>query len=398
MSDLFSVRHELSVTNNGLLLRGTQIVMPSKLRRETLKHAHKGHQGIVKTKQALRTKVWWLKMEKDAKDYEQRCHACQCLGQADLPAPITFNQMPSKPWERLHMDFLGPDTTGETLLVVTDAYSKFPEVEIMKSTTTKQVITRLERIFATHGLPLEVRTDNGPPFNANVFHQYMKSRGIPYRTVTPLWPQANGEAESFMKPLNKAIRAAQLEGLDWREEIYTFLLAYRTAPQCSTGMAPAQLLFNREARIPMSPEKREVVCKELRNKAKENVEKKQHRAKTYIDKKRRAREPQISVGDTVLVRQQYRNKPTSLFDPKPLVVTAVNGTMLTASREDYLVTRNVSHFKKYFHSESDALKAKHACDGEDKDTDNGATGTCKQREASEARRYPLRSRNKPKYY
>ena len=127
------------------------------------------------------------------------------------------------------------------------------------------------------------------------------------------------------------------------------------------------------------------------------MEKKQRRAKTYVDKKmRRAREPQISVGDTVLVRQQYRNKLTSLFDPKPLVVTAVNGTMLTASREDYLVT--VSHFKKYLHSESDALKAKHACDGEDKDTDDGATGTCKQREALEARRYPLRSRNKPKYY
>ena len=73
-----------------------------------------------------------------------------------------------------------------------------------------------------------------------------------------------------MKPLNKAIRAAQLEGLDWREEIYTFLLAYRTTPQCSTGVAPAQLLFNREVRstIPMSPEKREVVYKELHNKAK----------------------------------------------------------------------------------------------------------------------------------
>jgi hypothetical protein len=221
-SDLFSVRHELSVTNSGLLMRGTQIVMPSKLRMETLKHAHKGHQGIVKTKQALRTKVWWPKIEKDSKDYVQRCHAYLCLGQADPPAPIKFNQMPSKPWERLHMDFLGPYTSGETLLVVTDAYSKFPEVEIMKSTTTKQVSASLERIFATHALPLEVRTDNGPPFNAKEFHQYMKDRGILYRTVTPLWPQANGEAESFMKPLNKAIRAAQLEGCYWREEIYTF--------------------------------------------------------------------------------------------------------------------------------------------------------------------------------
>ena len=65
------------------------------------------------------------------------------------------------------------------------------------------------------------------------------------------------------------------------------------------------------------------------------MEKKQSKAKTYVDKKRKAIEPQISVGDTVLVRQQNRNK---LFDPKPLVVTVVNGTMLTASREDYLVS------------------------------------------------------------
>ena len=148
-----------------------------------------------------------------------------------------------------------------------------------------------------------------------------------------------------------------------------FVVRFLQFSQCSTGVAPAQLLFNREVRstIPMSPEKREVVYKELHNKAKENVEKKQRRAKTCIDKKRRAREPQISVGDTVLVRQQYRNKLTSLFDPKPLVVTAVNGTMLTASREGYLVTRNVSHFKKYFHSESDALKAKHTCDEEEEE-------------------------------
>ena len=87
----------------------------------------------------------------------------------------------------------------------------------------------------------------------------------------------------------------------------------------------------------MSPEKREVVYKELHDKGKENVEKKQRKAKTYVDKKRRAKEPQISVGDTVLVRQQYRNKLTSLFDPKPSVVTAVNGAILTALREDYLV-------------------------------------------------------------
>ena len=257
-------------TTNGLVLRGTKIVMPDKLRTETLKLAHKGHQGIVKTKQALRTKVWWPGIDKDAKNYVQRCHACQCLGQTDPPAPLKQNPMPNKPWERLHMDFLGSYPSGETLLVVIDAYSKFPEVEIMKTTTTKAVTKRLERVFATHGLPIEVRCDNGPPFNAKEFEEYMKERGIIYRTVTPLWPQANGEAKSFMKPLNKAIKAARLEGLNWKEEIYNFLLSYRTTPHCSTGVAPIQLLFNREVRnnIPLLPRKDEINYYDLHKKSK----------------------------------------------------------------------------------------------------------------------------------
>ena len=55
--NMYSVRHELPMTANDLVLRGTKPVMPQKLRAETLKLVHKGHQGIVKPKQAC-TKVW----------------------------------------------------------------------------------------------------------------------------------------------------------------------------------------------------------------------------------------------------------------------------------------------------------------------------------------------------
>ena len=111
-SNLYSVRDELSVTNSGLVLRGTKIIMPRSLRSTTLTLAHKGHHGVVKTKQALRTKVWWPKIDIDANVYVQNCHACQCLGHQDPPPPLKPNVMPSKPWERLHMDFLGPYPTG----------------------------------------------------------------------------------------------------------------------------------------------------------------------------------------------------------------------------------------------------------------------------------------------
>ena len=82
----YSVREELTVTPNRLLLRGTKLIIPTKLRNETITHAHKGHQGIVKTKQALRTKVWWLRIDKDAEQFIKHCHACQSLGHGD---PLT---------------------------------------------------------------------------------------------------------------------------------------------------------------------------------------------------------------------------------------------------------------------------------------------------------------------
>ena len=92
------------------------------------------------------------------------------------------------------MDFYGPFPTGETLLVVFNSYSKFPEVEIMTSTTAPCSHENLD--LATHGLPKEIFSDNGPPFTSREIKQFMKERGINLRHVTPLWSQANDEAFS----------------------------------------------------------------------------------------------------------------------------------------------------------------------------------------------------------
>ena len=58
---LFSkLRNELTVNDaSNLLLRDTRIVLPSSLRNTAIQIAHEGHQGLVKTKRLLRTKVWF---------------------------------------------------------------------------------------------------------------------------------------------------------------------------------------------------------------------------------------------------------------------------------------------------------------------------------------------------
>lgn len=76
-----------------------------------------------------------------------------------------------------------------------------------------------------------------------------------------------------MKPLGKAIKAAKIEGKDWKEELPEFLLAYRSTPHTVTGVAPAALLFNRQirTRLPSITEEKEVDYRMMHKQAQQNV-------------------------------------------------------------------------------------------------------------------------------
>jgi len=210
---LFSkVKDELTVSEMNIILRDTRIVVPTALRDKAIMLAHEGHQGLVKTKKLLREKVWFPGIEEHAKQLIGSCIPCQANGPQNKPDPLQMSPLPPEPWHTVHMDFCGPFPTGEYLFVVIDAYSRYPEVEIVHSTSAKSTIAKMDRIFATHGIPRVVRSDNGPPFSGEEIKQFMLENGIEHRRITPLWPQANSEAENFMKPITKAIRSARAEG------------------------------------------------------------------------------------------------------------------------------------------------------------------------------------------
>ena len=102
-----AVRYELSLLGK-LILRGTRIVVPEKLRNQILDLDHEGHQGVVKTKQRLCSKVWWPGMDRGVKHKCQVCHGCQLVSQPSPPEPMRRTELPTEPWQDLAADLLGP--------------------------------------------------------------------------------------------------------------------------------------------------------------------------------------------------------------------------------------------------------------------------------------------------
>ena len=241
--------------------------------------------------------------------------------------------------------FFGPLPTGEYLLVVIDRYSRFPEVEIFSSTKAPVIIPRLDKIFAVHGIPAILRSDNGPPFNGEEYSRYLQTLGIKAEWSTPKWPQGNATVERFMQPLGKALKTAKLDGRPWRQELQRFLLHYRTTPHSTTGVPPAELLFNPTVRGKLPVLKKRVVRRH--SEARKMDEKRQSYNKQYADEKRHAKESSIKVGDCVLIRQERRNKLTSNYNSEPYTVTYKNKCEITATNKDgHTVRRNVSHCKR----------------------------------------------------
>eukprot|EP00795_Rhopilema_esculentum_P011067 gene11067-19928_t len=176
------------------------------------------------------------------------------------------------------------------------------------------VIPKLDGIFATHGIPVKLTSDNGPPFNGTEFERYMKALNIDWKTSNPLWPQGNANVENLNKTLSKVLHKAKLEERNWRQELQRFLLSYRATPH-TTKIAPCELLYNRKIRgfLPELPTKR-VINKH--REAKENIARGKASNKKYYDIRHHAKKSNIKEGDIVICLQKKSNKLTSKFSPE----------------------------------------------------------------------------------
>ena len=134
------------------------------------------------------------------------------LSRAYLPdqrnEQLQSHELPSRPWQKLGIDLFEFDGNLKDFLCVVDFYSDYFEVEhLPHNKTAHAIIVRLKRMFAGHGIPDLIISDNGPPFNSLDFAQFMKDYEITHKTSSPRYARSNGKAESAVKIATKKLIA-----------------------------------------------------------------------------------------------------------------------------------------------------------------------------------------------
>lgn len=88
---------------------------------------------------------------------------------------------------------------------VSDAHSKWMDIHPMQTITSTKTIEKLRIIFANHGLPQKIVTDNGPSFTSSEFRAFMSANGIVHIKSAPYHPSTNGLAERAVQTFKQAI-------------------------------------------------------------------------------------------------------------------------------------------------------------------------------------------------
>ncbi|UYV66753.1 K02A2.6-like [Cordylochernes scorpioides] len=270
-SQYWPAKDDFSV-ENGILLKGSIYVIPENIRKGLLQRIHEGHLGIVKCRERAKGSVWWPRITSEIEEMVRTCPMC-IEERTNRHQPLLPSELPNCPWEKVGVDLF--TLKGQNYLLITDYYSRYPEIARLEDMTSASVIVHCKSIFARHGIPLEVRSDNGPQFGS-LFKEFAHDNGFTHVTSSPRYPQSNGFIDSFVKIVKERISKSK--------DPYLALLAYRATP-LANGFSPAELSMGRRVRTTIPTPTKQHQPPNLKNLKKQEAIQREKQKTTLIEQK-----------------------------------------------------------------------------------------------------------------
>lgn len=336
----FDFQEELNVID-GILYKGQRVVIPISMRPEALKILHAAHQGMVKSKQLARDLLYWPGVNKQIEDMVSRCSACQEHRPMQAKEPLLSTPIPTRPWEHVAADLF--DCLDAKWLICVDYYSEYFEVERMDNGTHGQeVIRQCKKWFSVHGIPEQMTTDNGPPFNGIQWKEFEHQYRFHHTPISPLHSQSNGMAEKAVGIVKMMLRKCDETGSD----PYLALLNIRNTPRNNLIGSPAQRLFSRRTRtiLPTAKEKLQPEVQTPKQVTKGLEEQRHKIARRYFNRNTKPLRP-LGQGDTIRVRTGKTWQPAQLLSsqcdpsqPRSYKIQLPSGRFTRRNRQSLLHT------------------------------------------------------------
>ena len=244
----WNIRESLS-SLHGVVLYGTRVVVPKALRKEALENLHAANQGTTGMKARAQACVYWPGINGDIKNRRLQCRGCNEIAPSNPSEPIIFSASPEYPFDHVVTDYFS--LYGYKYLLYADRYSGW--ITIVKPGPTEgnasYLKKRLRELFATFGVPNELSSDGGPPYNSHEMGLFYQAWGVTVRKSSSYYPQSNGRAELAVKVSKRLLMDnCDANGSIDNDKVARALLQYRNTPLQDINLSPAQILFGRMLR------------------------------------------------------------------------------------------------------------------------------------------------------
>ena len=107
-------------------------------------------------------------------------------------------------------------------------------IKLPGNIASKTVVTQLKSIFARHGIPKTIVSDNGLQYASADFKNFSLTYGFKHITSSPKYPQSSGTMEQCVQMIKGRLTQA--------EDLYIALMEYH-ATLALNGYTPALLLM-----------------------------------------------------------------------------------------------------------------------------------------------------------
>lgn len=286
----------------------------------------KGHPGMFKTVQFVKTRFYWKGMEKTIKHYVKTCEKCQRnkFRQTKPPGLLQSLSVPESRWQDITMDFitdLPPSDGFNAVWVIVDRLTKrahFIEIKMGEAESTAQECARVfcDRYQRLHGIPETVVSDRDVRFTSSFWQSWLELQGTKLCFGSAFRPNTDGQSERTNRFLEDYMRNyVHPCQHDWAKHLFLAEIAYNSRYHESLQMSPFEadlgyiprsfsdcvldrLRVERDAK---SKEAGDLLKRQqqILSWLKQSLEKAQRRMKEYYDRNRPTLE--LQIGDQVLL-------------------------------------------------------------------------------------------------